>query len=100
MTCCAGSSCNTSTHTAGSSNVAYLDVSGTGTQPYGNLSSTSKFSDRTVSAFIRLPSDYGGAYGTKTWWKIRYTTTSGTVTDRTTWSVSILGNPVHLVTEK
>ena len=38
--------------------------------------------------------------GTKTWWRIRYTTTTGTVTDRTTWSVNILGNPVHLVAEK
>jgi len=95
-----GASCNGSTHTAGANNVAYLDVSGTGTQPYSNLSSTSKYSDRTISAFIKLPSDYTGAYGTKTWWRIRYTTTTGTVTDRTTWSVSILGNPVHLVTEK
>jgi hypothetical protein len=92
-----GSSCNAATHTAGTNNVASLDVSGTGTQPYGNLSSTSKFSDRTVSAFVKLPANYASVYGTKTWWKIRYSTTGGTVTDRTTWSVSILGNPVHLV---
>jgi hypothetical protein len=95
-----GSTCDSTTHTAGSDNVPYLDVSGSGTQPYGNLSSTSKYSDRIVSAFIKLPSNYTGTYGTRTWWKIRYTTTSGTVTDRTTWSVSILGNPVHLVAEK
>jgi len=95
-----GNSCNTTTHTAGADNVPYLDVSGTGTQPYGNLSSTSKYSDRTISAFIKLPANYTASYGTKTWWKIRYTTTSGTVTDRTTWSVNILGNPVHLVAEK
>ena len=92
-----GNSCNSTTHTAGSNGVAYLDVSGTGTQPYGNLSSTSKYSDRMISAYIKLPSDYTTQYGTKTWWKIRYTTTTGTVTDRTTWSVAILGNPVHLV---
>jgi Flp pilus assembly protein TadG len=95
-----GSSCNTTTKTAGADNVSYLDVSGTGTKPYGNLASSSKYSNRTVSAFVKLPSDYTSQYGTKTWWKIRYTTTSGTVTDRTTWSVSILGNPVHLVAEK
>ena len=95
-----GSSCTTTSHTAGANNVPYLDVSGNGTQPYGNLSSTSKYSDRTISTFIKLPIDYTGTYGTKTWWKIRYTTTSGTVTDRTTWSVNILGNPVHLVNEQ
>ena len=66
-------------------------TSGIGTQPYGNLSSTSTYSDRTVSAFIQLPADYTGTYGTKTWWRSRHTTTSGAVTDRTTWSVDILG---------
>lgn len=30
------------------------------------------------------------------WWQIRYTF-AGTVTDRTTWSARILGDPVHLV---
>jgi hypothetical protein len=95
-----GAACNSTTHIAGANNVASLDVSGTGTQPYGNLSSTSKFNDRKVSAFVKLPANYTTVYGGKTWWKIRYTTTSGTVTDRTTWSVDILGNPVHLVAEK
>ncbi|HEV7686341.1 MAG TPA: hypothetical protein VGQ80_07210, partial [Acidimicrobiia bacterium] len=92
--------CNSTSHTAGANNVASLDVSGTGTQPYGNLSSNSKYSDRTVSVFVKLPINYTSLYGTKTWWKIRYTTTSSSVTDRTTWSVNILGNPVHLVAEK
>jgi hypothetical protein len=95
-----GASCNASTKTAGADNVNNLDVSGTGTQPYGNLSSNSKFSDRKVSLYVDLPVNYTSLYGTKTWWKIRYTTTSGAVTDRTTWSVNILGNPVHLVAEK
>ncbi len=95
-----GSTCNATTKTAGSDNVAYLDVSGTGTQPYGNLSSQSKYSDRNVSAYVDLPANYTAQFGTKTWWKIRYTTTSSSVTDRTTWSVSVLGNPVHLVNEK
>jgi hypothetical protein len=95
-----GTSCDTASHTAGANNVAYLDVSGTGTQPYGNLASTSKYSDRKISAFVKLPSNYTSVFGSRTWWKIRYTTTTGTVTDRTTWSVNILGNPVHLVAEK
>jgi hypothetical protein len=94
-----GSTCNGSTHTAGSNGVTSLDVSGTGTQPYNNLSSTSKYNNRSISAFVKLPTDYTDRYGTKTWWKIRYT--PGTApTDRTTWSVNILGNPVHLVAEK
>ena len=94
-----GASCNSSTKTAGSNGVGYLDVSGTGTQPYSNLSSTSKYNDRTISVYVDLPANYSSLYGTKTWWKIRYTPGSAP-TDRTTWSVSILGNPVHLVTEK
>lgn len=32
------------------------------------------------------------------WWQIRYTF-GGTVTDRTTWSARIIGDPVHLVEE-
>ena len=32
------------------------------------------------------------------WWQIRYTF-SGTVTDRTTWSARVTGDPVHLVEE-
>jgi hypothetical protein len=74
-----------------------LDVSGTGTQPFTNLQSTSKYSDRTATVRIALPSNYATLYGTKTWWKIKYTTSSGGVTDRTTWLVNILGDPVHLV---
>jgi hypothetical protein len=31
------------------------------------------------------------------WWQIRYNFGSGSVTDRTTWQVVILGDPVHLV---
>jgi hypothetical protein len=33
------------------------------------------------------------------WWQIRYNFGGGKVTDRTTWSVSITGDPVHLVEE-
>ncbi len=31
------------------------------------------------------------------WWKVQYTTQNGTANDTTTWMVSLLGNPVHLV---
>ncbi|MCU1499354.1 MAG: hypothetical protein JWM47_3307 [Acidimicrobiales bacterium] len=33
------------------------------------------------------------------WWKIKYEFTSGTVTDRTTWSARILGDPIHILEE-
>ena len=33
---------------------------------------------------------------TKVWWKIQYKVGS-TSTDRTTWSVNIVGDPVHLL---
>ncbi len=33
------------------------------------------------------------------WWKIRYNF-SGSVTDRTTWSAKVIGDPVHLVEEE
>ncbi len=45
---------------------------------------------------IALPPNYTTLYGTKTWWKVRYTAGSAP-TDRTTWSVNIVGDPVHLV---
>jgi hypothetical protein len=74
-----------------------LSVSGSGTQPSSNLSSSSKYNNRQMSLIVALPNDYASRYGTKTWWKIRYRTTSTSVTDRTTWSATIIGDPVHLV---
>ena len=34
------------------------------------------------------------------WWKIQYTFVSGSVTDRTTWSARVIGDPVHLLEEE
>lgn len=78
------------------SNVTSLSVSGTGTQPYPGLQSTSKYNDRKMTLDIRLPLDYTATFGANTWWRIRYTVGS-TPSDRTTWSVGIVGDPVHLV---
>jgi hypothetical protein len=77
-------------------NVTSLNVSGTGTQPYTGLNSNSKYNDRSIVLDIKLPNNYSSLYGTNTWWKVRYTVGS-TPSDRTTWSVSIVGDPVHLV---
>jgi hypothetical protein len=79
-----------------------LDVSGSGTQPYTGLLSPSKYNDRFITIDIPLPPNYSSVYkdlatGTvKTWWKVRYNVGSQP-TDRTTWSVNIVGDPVHLL---
>ena len=78
------------------SGLTSLNVSGTGTQPYTGLQSNSKYNDRRMILDIALPANYTTVYGTKIWWQIRYTVGT-TPTDRTTWSVSIVGDPVHLV---
>jgi hypothetical protein len=81
------------------SGVTELDVSGVGagmTQPYGGLVSTYKYNDRRLILDVPIPVNYEALYGTDTWWQIRYTVGT-TATDRTTWSVNILGDPVHLV---
>ncbi len=84
-------------------------------------SPTNKFNDRLVAIQIQIPKDYGCRSGTGTatvacddlpadevpesgWWKIRYKPTvvggvAQRITDRTTWTVQLLGDPVHLVRE-
>ncbi len=92
--------CNPPTPPSGScsgTGVNTLNVSGTGTQPYTGLLSTSKYNDRYLTIDIPLPANYTTVYGGKVWWKVKYTTTSSSVTDRTTWSVNIVGDPVHLL---
>jgi hypothetical protein len=91
--------CNPPTPPTGScsgTGVTSLAVSGTGTQPYTGLQGNSKYNDRKMTLDIKLPTTYTTLYGTNTWWQIRYTVGS-TTTDRTTWSVGIIGDPVHLV---
>ncbi len=79
-----------------------------------------RFNDRTVALQVQIPKDYGCDSGTGTdtvpcvdsaslpesgWWRIRYTPMVKTwdsggyvaVTDQTTWTVQLLGDPVHLV---
>ncbi len=93
-----------------------LDVSGTtpvqGTYngisyPQWALSSRyspSRYNDRMVAIEISVPKDYGrdpsGApipLPDDGWWKIRYNTNTGEVQDRTTWTVTLAGDPVHLI---
>lgn len=49
---------------------------------------------------IRIPLTNYVPPATNRWWKIKYTFTSGEVTDRTTWSAKVVGDPVHLLEEE
>jgi hypothetical protein len=62
-----------------------------GPQPEPHISSASAYDDRLLRLRVTLPTDFTSAYGSKTWWVIRYTAegTVNTVSDRTTWSASI-----------
>ena len=76
-----------------------LDVSGASSPLPTWRRNPGKFNDRKVVAVVDLPSDPTKfcAPTCKTWWKLRYTFGTGPVSDRTTWDVSVLGDPVHLV---
>jgi hypothetical protein len=90
--------CNPPTPPAGScfGSGNSLSVSGTGAQPYSGLRSNSKYNDRYLVLDIPLPNNYSALYGNNRWWKVRYSAGSNP-SDRTTWSVNIVGDPVHLV---
>ncbi|MFN8050619.1 MAG: pilus assembly protein TadG-related protein [Acidimicrobiales bacterium] len=74
-----------------------LDVSGcTGYPQVGsNRSSQCRYNERFVVIDVDLPSNYATLYPGQKWWKIYYNFSSA-VTDRSTWSVKIIGDPVHL----
>jgi hypothetical protein len=78
---------------------ASLNVSGSGLpQPGPNRLSTSRYNDRRLRFVIQLPDDIEAEYGGLTWWKVRYGTSgAGSSTDRTTWSVTVEGDPVKLI---
>ena len=68
-----------------------------------------KFNGRMIALEFTIPTDYGCVPLSRPctpipipqdgWWKIRYTTSAGAVYDRSTWTVRLLGDPVHLVAE-
>jgi hypothetical protein len=67
------------------------------------ISGQSSFDNSVITITIPLPVTYGSGGLTPPgenepgWWKIEYTV--GAANDTTTWEVSILENPVHLVVE-
>jgi Flp pilus assembly protein TadG len=89
-----------------------LVVSGTGPVTSGiypqwaltSRYSQSRYNDRMVAIEVSVPKNYGrDATGAEIplpdagWWKIRYNTNTGVVQDRTTWTVTLAGDPVHLI---
>ncbi|MGE0880805.1 MAG: pilus assembly protein TadG-related protein [Acidimicrobiia bacterium] len=87
-----------------------LDVTGAPEPSSGfNVSGTAranptKFNGRLVELTLTIPANYGldgsgneAALPDDGWWRIRYNFGAGTVRDRTTWSVKLVGDPVHLV---
>ena len=63
-----------------------------------NVSSGSGFNGRSVTVDIPIPADYtcDSNVGTGCWIQVRAAFPSG-VSDTTTWSAAILGNPIRLV---
>jgi hypothetical protein len=65
------------------------------------ISGASSYDNTVITISIPLPSSYGSGGLTPSgeteagWWKIEYEV--GAANDTTTWEVSILGNPVHLI---
>ncbi len=93
----------------GPTTASYLDVSGswgaTATTPQCRYrpwacrtGQPGKYSDRLIRLRFDLPTLAVNPtwYGGNTWFKIRYSV-SASVGDRTTWSVSIAGDPVRLI---
>ena len=74
-----------------------LDVSGcTGYPQVGsNRSSQCRYNERFVILTVDLPANYATVYPGQKWWKIYYNFSSA-VTDRSTWAVRIIGDPVHI----
>jgi Flp pilus assembly protein TadG len=57
---------------------------------------SSRYQDQWVRVRVTLDPTYN--CGSNCWWKVRYTPSAGvSVSDRTTWSVHVVGGPVHLV---
>ena len=77
-----------------------VDISGAGPQPAGGMLGRigdGRFNERQLRLEVDLPADIEAAYSGATWWRVEYRFGTGTVTDRTTWSVSVRGDPVRMI---
>lgn len=66
-------------------------------QPGPGRLSAAKYNDRLLILEVDLPEDIDAAFGGRTWWRIRYHSGDDSPSDRTTWSVTIKGDPVRIV---
>jgi hypothetical protein len=87
-------------------NFRYQDMGEYGDSP-GTLSSLTStltvtggiYNGKFVELTIELPANYASNASYQSagwWWKIQYNTSTSSVTDRTTWGVRVIGDPVHL----
>ena len=83
--------------TCSGTGVMNLATHSTGQKVGPNRYSDYNFSDRKIKITLQLPPDYDPPEGG--WWRVKYVVGSAP-TDRTTWSVVVTGDPVHLVHEK
>ena len=67
---------------------------GVGSHPCLDTSTRSDWNDHFVQIRIAIPDDY--SCGADCWWRIRYVT-GGTPTDRSTWAITLQGDPVRLI---
>lgn len=63
---------------------------------------TSNFNDTWIQISIPLSANPTTGYGANGlwqggWWQIEYDISGGGASDMTTWSVNVVGEPVHLV---
>lgn len=66
-----------------------------------SINYTTPFDNCLITMSFEIPTDYEERFGEKTWWRIDYNSGgSARSADRSTWGVTILGDPVRLVIEQ
>jgi hypothetical protein len=91
--------CGAAPACSGSATSSGLDTGGTtALPPAPNLQSNAMFSDRLVTISVPISTSYNPSAASGGWWSLNYTFGGNTAfQDLTTWTVSVSGNPVHLV---
>ena len=83
-----------------SNNAVWPETTDSANDSCGGLPCLDVTANRFQDQWITITSTLAGGYtcNSNCWWKVRYTPRTGvSVTDRTTWSVRVIGGPVHLV---
>ena len=72
-------------------------IPGTKVPNLAGRTSASKYNDRYLEIQVPITSDLAVLEANGGWYKVQYVFASASVSDRTTWSVTIGGNPIHLI---